>query len=137
MISDEELQPIMPRLPQRKRELYLPYLIAGLFWQRKGLHELADQGTRDSSRQITRRINGGYNGWEDRGPYYERARLVLSCEDAQPGDASVVRLQEPPSRRGPLEINGRTQRILAAEEGQGGEVLENRNHTETGGRPKP
>ncbi len=36
---------------------------AGWFWQSRGLNTLADQGDFE---KITRRINGGLNGWEDR-----------------------------------------------------------------------
>lgn len=37
--------------------------IAAAFWQEKGLNNLADAG---NIREITRRINGGYNGLQDR-----------------------------------------------------------------------
>lgn len=47
---------------------------AGWFWQSNGLNDLAD---RAEFRKITRRINGGYNGMEDRLKYYERALKVL------------------------------------------------------------
>lgn len=47
---------------------------AGWFWQSNGLNELADA---DEFRQITRRINGGYNGMDDRLAYYDRAKGVL------------------------------------------------------------
>ena len=38
-------------------------LVACKFWSDNGLNALADQ---DDLRTITRRINGGYNGFEDR-----------------------------------------------------------------------
>jgi predicted chitinase len=57
------------------------FRIAGLFWKSHGLNELADE---EKLRQITRRINGGFNGLADREMYYRRARLVLSRDDAQP-----------------------------------------------------
>lgn len=47
---------------------------AGWFWNKKGLNALADDGL---FKQITRKINGGYNGLEDRYKYYERAKKVL------------------------------------------------------------
>lgn len=47
---------------------------AGWFWQSNGLNDLAD---RAEFRKITRRINGGYNGMEDRLKYYERAMKAL------------------------------------------------------------
>lgn len=47
---------------------------AGWFWNKKGLNALADDGL---FKQITRKINGGYNGLADRYKYYERAKRVL------------------------------------------------------------
>lgn len=47
---------------------------AGWFWFKSGLNELADNS---SFKQITKIINGGYNGWTERVKYYERARAVL------------------------------------------------------------
>jgi putative chitinase len=47
---------------------------AAWFWASHGLNELADKG--DFIR-ITRRINGGINGLEDRQAFYERAKRVL------------------------------------------------------------
>ncbi|MFZ0218664.1 MAG: glycoside hydrolase family 19 protein [Candidatus Aquirickettsiella sp.] len=42
-------------------------LIACEYWKQTGLNPLADVG---DLRAITKRINGGYNGWEDRLRYY-------------------------------------------------------------------
>ncbi|WP_338806905.1 glycoside hydrolase family 19 protein [Pseudomonas chlororaphis] len=47
---------------------------AAWFWQQNGLNELAD---RDQFNTITRRINGGLNGLEDRLQLWARAREVL------------------------------------------------------------
>ncbi len=47
--------------------------IACLYWQGKGLNQLAD---RDDIREITRRINGGYNGLKQRTALYEEAKIV-------------------------------------------------------------
>lgn len=47
---------------------------AGWFWHKRGLNSLADQGDFLS---ITRRINGGTNGLEDRQALYQRALEVL------------------------------------------------------------
>lgn len=47
---------------------------AGWFWESRGLNELADKG---DFKLITKRINGGYNGYADRLAYYERAQRVL------------------------------------------------------------
>ena len=50
------------------------FATAGLFWKSNGLNELADA---QQFVTITRRINGGTNGLEDRQKYYERAKAVL------------------------------------------------------------
>jgi putative chitinase len=47
---------------------------AAWFWEQNGLNELAD---RDQFNTITRRINGGLNGLEDRLQIWARAREVL------------------------------------------------------------
>lgn len=49
-------------------------LAAGWFWDKRDLNSLADE---DGIRRITRRINGGLNGLEDRIRYLDRAKLVL------------------------------------------------------------
>jgi putative chitinase len=46
---------------------------AGWFWQAKGCNEIAD-----SLKQVTLKINGGYNGLEDRQKRYEAARQGLT-----------------------------------------------------------
>jgi predicted chitinase len=48
---------------------------AGLFWQTKGLNTLADQADFDT---ITKRINGGLNGIQDRRAYYARVIQVIA-----------------------------------------------------------
>jgi hypothetical protein len=53
------------------------FRIAGLYWSKKGLNELADQATDDAFREITRRINGGFNGLADRQQFYATARATL------------------------------------------------------------
>ena len=47
---------------------------AAWFWQMKKLNALADVG---NFREITRKVNGGYNGWDDRLAAYNRAKKVL------------------------------------------------------------
>lgn len=44
------------------------------FWKTRGLNELADK---DAFGAITRKINGGYNGLDDRLQHWLRARKVL------------------------------------------------------------
>lgn len=41
-------------------------LAAGWFWYSRELNKLADINTEESLKQITKKINGGYNGLEDR-----------------------------------------------------------------------
>jgi predicted chitinase len=55
------------------------FRIAGQFWKLNGLNPLADQ---QDFKQITKRINGGYNGLDDRTKYYNRAKQVLNKNDA-------------------------------------------------------
>ncbi|UGQ48934.1 glycoside hydrolase family 19 protein [Massilia endophytica] len=56
-------------------------LSAGWFWRAKGLNELADQtGGADAANafvQITKRINGGTIGLDERKAYWSRARQAL------------------------------------------------------------
>jgi predicted chitinase len=52
--------------------------ISGWFWKTHGLNELADK---DEFRQITRRINGGYNGEARREEFFKRAKDALKVTD--------------------------------------------------------
>ncbi len=49
---------------------------AGWFWSRRGLNELADAG-RSGFKEITKRMNGGYNGLLERELFYDRALKAL------------------------------------------------------------
>ncbi len=51
--------------------------IAGLYWDSKGLNKLADINTTASFKDITKRINGGLNGWTDRLNHWERIKKVI------------------------------------------------------------
>lgn len=51
------------------------FRVAGLYWKLKGLNELADQ---QKFKEITKRINGGYNGLADREQFYARAKKALA-----------------------------------------------------------
>ena len=66
--------------PPRAAVADLAFRIAGLFWSRKGLNELADLATDNAFLEITRRINGGFNGLEERKQFYAVARTVLGVE---------------------------------------------------------
>ena len=62
-------------LPESAAAPEITFRIAGLYWKRKGLNQLADA---ENFTEITRRINGGQNGAEARLRFYERAKLVLA-----------------------------------------------------------
>jgi predicted chitinase len=79
--------------PPRAAVPDVAFRIAGLFWSKKGLNELADRATDDAFREITKRINGGSNGLADRRQFYARARTVLGV-----GAAPVSREAAPVSR---------------------------------------
>lgn len=53
-------------------------LSAAWFWTSRGLSELADTGDFE---RITRRINGGLNGLNDRLKLWKSARLALGVDD--------------------------------------------------------
>jgi putative chitinase len=74
LFGDERLldSPQLLELPQWAADS------AGWFWARSGLNELAD---RDQFNSITRRINGGLNGLQNRLQLWVRARAVL-CQSS-------------------------------------------------------
>jgi putative chitinase len=84
--------------PSRAALPELAFRIAGLFWSKKGLNELADRATDESFREITRRINGGFNGLEDRQKFYAVARTVLGVVEEGPVSRDVG--AEPEFERG-------------------------------------
>ena len=63
--------------PPRAASPEVAFRVAGLFWSKKGLNELADVATADAFTAITKRINGGTNGLADRQAFYAAARRVL------------------------------------------------------------
>ena len=69
--TDLVSEPARAALPE------IAFRVAGLYWQKKGLNELADRVSDDAFREITRRINGGFNGLDDRRRFYTAARNVL------------------------------------------------------------
>jgi len=58
------------------------FRIAALYWSRNGLNELADV---QHFKTITKRINGGFNGLEERTRYYVRAKSVLGATRSMRG----------------------------------------------------
>jgi putative chitinase len=54
-------------------------LSAGWFWNKKGLNALADEGTKDSFEIMTKRINGGLLGLDDRKSKMNEALKALGA----------------------------------------------------------
>jgi predicted chitinase len=77
----------------------LAFRIAGLFWNRNGLNELADEASPAAFKKITRRINGGYNGLADRERFYAVACTALGVAHAS--DSGLSRGRARPSGRAP------------------------------------
>jgi putative chitinase len=69
--------------PTRAALPEIGFRTAGLYWKRNGLNELADK---EWFKTITKRINGGLNGLEDRIKYYVRAKRVLGITSRGPED---------------------------------------------------
>ncbi|ELS04933.1 putative chitinase [Xenococcus sp. PCC 7305] len=63
--------------PLKATEPIISSRIACLYWQSRNLNRYADQETIAGFRAITRRINGGYNGWTDRLKHWRIARKAL------------------------------------------------------------
>jgi putative chitinase len=79
--------------PEKAATPEVGFRIAGLFWQKNGLNELADQ---HRFGLITRRINGGINGLANRLQYYARAKDVLGIAGERENEAEMER-DLPPS----------------------------------------
>lgn len=62
--------------PELAAKPELGFRIAGLFWSRNGLNAPADAGDFE---RVTRRINGGLNGFEDRKHFHAKALAVLGA----------------------------------------------------------
>ncbi len=72
LYGDEEVLVINPEL----LEHVVPACrSAAWFWWARGLNSMADA---DDFKKITRVINGGFHGYDERLTYYQRARTVLS-----------------------------------------------------------
>jgi putative chitinase len=53
-----------------------PFASAGFWWESNNMNELCD--TNPTVDQVTRRVNGGYNGLEDRKHYYKLAIMQIT-----------------------------------------------------------
>jgi len=54
---------------------HYPFTAAGFWWQDNNMNALCDQNP--TVAQVTKRVNGGYNGLQDREDYYNRAKKVI------------------------------------------------------------
>lgn len=52
-----------------------PFTSAGFWWHNNGMNTLCDRGA--TVEQVTRRVNGGFNGLNDRIAYYRKACEVI------------------------------------------------------------
>jgi putative chitinase len=108
--------------PERAATKEVGFRVAGLFWKRNGLNQLADA---QRFKGITRRINGGFNGLADRLNFYQRAKGVFGVPSMRgveppvaatplrfprgldaPGDITPTAAERSPRR--PRERSGRT-----------------------------
>ena len=68
--------------PELLEEPRYATLSAGWFWNKKGLNALADEGTSDSFEVMTKRINGGLLGLDDRKSKMIEALKALGGQNA-------------------------------------------------------
>lgn len=52
-----------------------PFTSAGFWWKNNNMNALCDRGA--TVREVTKRVNGGYNGLSDRQRYYDKACQVI------------------------------------------------------------
>ncbi|WP_228008522.1 C39 family peptidase [Microcystis aeruginosa] len=52
-----------------------PFTSAGFWWKNKNMNALCDRG--GTVREVTKKVNGGYNGLADRQRYYDKACQVI------------------------------------------------------------
>jgi putative chitinase len=83
--------------PDAVAQPQLAAMSAGWFWNSKGLNAYADRSDMVS---ITKRINGGLNGQDDRMALYKIALVVLS--DQEPTDDAVKKVEPTPDTTAPV-----------------------------------
>jgi predicted chitinase len=76
------------------------FRIAALFWAKNGLNDLADRGTAEAFKLITRRINGGFNGLEERLHFYATACTVLGVTPGAARSRAKAGVRPAPLSRG-------------------------------------
>jgi putative chitinase len=104
--------------PARAAKPDVAFRVAGLFWSKKGLNELADIASDDAFRVITRRINGGANGLAERRAFYAVARQVLGVPAApdtrgRTAPEAPIPTDEPIFERGAEAIRAQARRRRA------------------------
>jgi predicted chitinase len=99
--------------PPRAATPDVAFRVAGLFWSRNGLNELADLATPDAFKQITRRINGGTNGLAERQAFYTVARTVLGVTDEASPRAGARRGGPKPAKKPTLDRGAEAIRAYA------------------------
>lgn len=62
--------------PERVEQPDLATMVAGWFWDKNNLNRYADQ---DDVKKVTKIINGGYNGLDDRLNFLKQAKAALNC----------------------------------------------------------
>lgn len=63
--------------PEMASEYAVGFRIAGWFWASRALNVWADRDTQAAFQTVTRKINGGLNGYKHRLQYWRRIRQVL------------------------------------------------------------
>jgi predicted chitinase len=98
--------------PSKAAQPELAFRIAGLFWSKKGLNQLADRANAEAFREITRRINGGFNGLEDRKRFYAVACSILGVVEGPltRGTPGSLEADDPDFERGIEAIRRHTRR---------------------------
>ena len=85
VMSDKLKKPLEDK-PDLAKTPEISVLTALEYWKSRGLNKFADA---DDVRSITKRINGGYNGFEDRKVYLAKAKSVIPKTISEPVVAPV------------------------------------------------
>lgn len=74
--AGEDLElPLLENPEMVSKNVEVGFLTSTWFWKTRNLNHWADQG---DFKRITRIINGGYNGLQDRLDYWERAKAIMA-----------------------------------------------------------